>query len=197
MKIYTRTGDKGTTSLYNGQRVAKSHELIHATGAVDECNATLGLCAALLRQDPITNRIEAIQKLIMQIESIQTYLFSIGAHISTPRGSSDEVKEQRTRLISQPTQDLENWIDSWQVQLPPLRHFILPGGGIAAATLHQARCQCRHAERRLCSLYEKKLIDPEAIEYINRLSDYLFVAARVVNNILGLQETPWKSTTQG
>jgi cob(I)alamin adenosyltransferase len=194
MKIYTKRGDKGKTSLYSGHEVSKSDELIHAVGTLDECNSLIGLCVALLRKETLKKAPVTFTELIQQLETIQSNLFALGAHTATPRDRSDEKKQGRTRLKAGMTQELETWIDYWQLQLPQLKNFILPGGHWIAASLHHARCECRHAERHLCPLYDKGFIDQEAITFINRLSDYLFVIARLVNHLLGVAETAWKPT---
>lgn len=194
MKIYTKRGDKGKTSLYSGQQISKSDELIHATGTLDECNSLIGLCVSLLRKEMQKQAPVEFEEFVHQLEKIQSHLFAVGAHASTPRDRSDPIKQARTKLSHEPTLLLEQWIDAWQLRLPELKTFILPGGHWVAASLHHARCECRHAERHLCPLFEKGLIDQPAIEFVNRLSDYLFVIARLVNYLLGVEETPWKSS---
>lgn len=190
-KIYTKTGDTGNTSLYNGERVSKNHELIHATGTVDECNSLVGFCVSLLRREQYQHNLLEFQQLIDQLELIQSHLFCVGAHVATPRGRSDETKQKRTQITNVATHQLEEWIDEWQVRLKPLHQFILPGGHWLAASLHHARCECRHAERHLAPLLSQGLIEQSAFEFVNRLSDYLFVVARLTNHLLGVEETPW------
>lgn len=192
MKIYTKRGDKGKTSLYSGHEVSKADELIHATGTLDECNSLIGLCVALLRKECLKKAPSEFSTLIDQLEKTQSNLFTLGAHVATPRDRSDVTKQTRTQVNSEITTELESWIDNWQLRLPALKNFILPGGHWIAASLHHARCECRHAERHLCPLFEKGLISAEAITFINRLSDYLFVIARLVNNLMGVEETAWK-----
>lgn len=192
MKIYTKRGDKGKTSIYSGQEVSKSDELIHATGTLDECNSLIGFCVALLRKENEKRPLAEFKVLVEQLETVQSQIFAIGAHTSTPRDRSDKIKQERTKINPQHTVNMEQWIDAWQLMLPELKNFILPGGHWIAASLHHARCECRHAERHLCPLFEKGMIDKEAIEFINRLSDYLFVIARLVNHVLKFEETAWK-----
>jgi cob(I)alamin adenosyltransferase len=206
MKIYTKTGDQGLTSLYSGQRVPKYHDLIHATGTVDEFNSLLGSCVSFIKSDSSLLHNSQAQIIVIQVELVQSRLFSLGAHLSTPRidpllsdkideakAGSIQDKQQRTTIDTQFALDLEVWIDQWQSELTPLTQFILPGGHLAAAAFHQARSLCRHAERNLCPLYEKGLIDQEAIKFLNRLSDYLFILARLINHLTSTHETVWRA----
>ncbi|GAB4225493.1 MAG: cob(I)yrinic acid a,c-diamide adenosyltransferase [Chlamydiales bacterium] len=186
MKIYTKTGDKGDTSLFNGERVSKSDEKIHTLGTLDECNATLGLAISYLPDEP------KFKKVHNQLIEIQHALFDIGAAVATPRSSSNEKKINQTRFDNQATKSVEDWIDEWDKELPPLKTFILPGGHPSAAVLHLARNICRRAERHAVPLSLHEDVSEQVMMYLNRLSDYLFVLSRVVNHLTGIQESPWR-----
>ena len=177
MKIYTRTGDKGKTGLFGGQRVSKSSVRLHAYGTIDELNACLGIIAS----EPKLPK--TLKKEMMEI---QTLLFYVGADLATPLISSAKI----LRIEPSHALLLEGWIDLTEKNLPPLRQFILPSGSRAGALLHQARTTCRRAERYIVELAEKETINKELIVFVNRLSDYLFVAARFVNMKLKKQEHP-------
>ena len=171
-KIYTRTGDDGTTALGTGERVAKSALRIHAYGTVDETNAAIGL-ARLHTKD--TGELDDM------LARIQNDLFDLGADLCTPETDKKTGREP-LRMIPAQTQRLEAEIDALNANLPPLRSFVLPGGHPAAAFLHLARTIARRAERLMVEATENgEQISPPALEYINRLSDFLFVASRWIN----------------
>ena len=178
MKIYTRTGDDGSTGLIGGSRVAKDDAAIECYGTVDELNATLG--AAILVAD-----IEARE----WIGQVQAELFTIGSQLATPAGAP--------QAASLPIVDakwvtrLEHQIDAAEATLPPLRNFILPGGTEFATRLHVARTVCRRAERLLVATARERTIDPLIVTYMNRLSDWLFVQARRANHAAGVPDVPW------
>lgn len=178
MKIYTRTGDGGETSLYGGARVRKDAVRVHALGAVDECNAALGVALTQAADEEIA----AI------VARIQGELFEVGADLATPLERGDSVP----RIGAEATARLETEIDFMETQLDPLRHFILPGGAGLGATLHLARAICRRAERWLVTLQQADAVNPEAARYMNRLSDHLFVLARFANQRAGIGETRWQ-----
>lgn len=178
MKIYTKTGDKGETRLFDGTKVRKSDPRVEAYGNVDELNSFIGAAAAFL-QDADLKRI---------LEDIQRDLFSVGAELADP---THHGKKQKSRLDGSRVGELEKTIDRFETELSPLRQFILAGGDPAGALLHVARTVCRRAERRVVGLAESVEIDPTSIEYLNRLSDFLFVMARLVNQRKGQQEIPW------
>lgn len=170
MKIYTKTGDSGSSSLYSGERRAKSDAVFAALGDVDELNSAVGLAreyAAPL--DP---------ELASQLETIQSRLLDVGSAVATPIASSSDAKLQRTAFDGGATAALEGWIDAMTAQLPPLTSFILPSGGPAASFLHMARSVCRRAERAVVPLAAGGATDEAVAVYLNRLSDYLFTAAR-------------------
>lgn len=177
-RIYTRTGDAGQTGLFGGGRVPKSHRRVAAYGEVDELNAVLGW--ALLRLDD-----ENAERLRL----IQADLFAIGAHLATPPGARAEA--HLPPLPADRVSAFERWIDAAEAELEPLRSFILPGGGEAGAALHLARTVCRRAERAVVALAEAEDVDAGILAYLNRLSDLLFVMARLANHRAGRTETPW------
>ena len=180
MKIYTKTGDAGETGLFAGPRVRKDNPRIEAYGAVDELNAVLGLA----RCETLPREVEVV------VIRVQSELFSVGAELATP-----EPEKHGTALIGDDhVRALEQAIDEMESKLPALKQFILPVGSRGAATLHVARGVCRRAERRVVTLAENDspVISPRIIRYLNRLGDYLFVAARFANQAAGVTETPWR-----
>ncbi|NDD90852.1 cob(I)yrinic acid a,c-diamide adenosyltransferase [bacterium] len=182
MKIYTKGGDQGQTGLFGGQRVPKDHLRLHTYGTFDELNAFLGLVLSepLLAQDSV------VRSALMRVQS---ELFQLGAELATPPG-----KPVTTRLIEQRDIELlESEIDAMEGKLAPLKSFILPGGSKPSAHLHLSRTVCRRAERELVVLNRSEPVRPEVLGYVNRLSDYLFVAARYVNLELGVPDVPWNS----
>ena len=179
MKIYTKTGDAGETALFGGQRVGKEDIRIDACGTVDELNAFLGRAITYCTSPDIRSR----------LVRVQGELFQVGADLATPL---DAKTSYITRLDSEPIRQLEADIDEWEAILPPLTSFILPGGSQSGAELHIARTVCRRAERRVVSLARAKPINEKTIIYLNRLSDWLFVLARMVNHRQNVSEAPWK-----
>lgn len=188
MKIYTKTGDSGQTSLYTGERVAKNEAIIEAIGSVDECNSSIGVAIAFL---PLP-----CQSVKEQLTRIQHALFDVGAAIATPRTRASSLKLEKTRFDQEGTEQLEEWIDAMQKELPPLRTFILPGGHPAGSFLHLARSLCRRAERAVVPLKEHAEVSEPVFAYLNRLSDYLFVLSRYVNKLLESPETTWEPHKQ-
>lgn len=186
-KIYTRTGDEGTTSLFSGQRVAKDNAFIEALGKVDEANCAIGLAVSFIPKQPLFSEI------IQQLETIQHALFDVGAALATPRTCHQDKKLEKTRFDKQAISSLEKWIDSMETELPSLKTFILPGGHSSGATLHLARSIVRNAERLVVPLFQQKDVSQEVLIYLNRLSDYLFIASRFLNQQCSISETPWKS----
>lgn len=173
-KIYTRTGDDGTTGLVDGSRVSKSNARLHAIGEIDEANCALGVAVQCLESD------EGQTDLVKDLRRIQNDLFDLGADIATP-GSTFEPSPMELRIVPAQVEWLEAAIDRANEQLPPLTSFILPGGSLAAAHMHMARAISRRAERALVAASQSVSINPNALEYVNRLSDYLFVLCRVIN----------------
>jgi len=182
VKIYTRTGDAGQTSLFGGRRVGKDDPRVEAYGAVDELNAVLGLAVAQLGGEEPT-------ELLLRL---QEDLFRLGADLATP-GDAGRAGESRVRVSDDLVEALERAIDRYDAELPPLRQFILPGGTVAGATLHVARTVARRAERCTVALAAREQVNPAALRYLNRLSDLLFVLARWVNHRAGVAEVPWGS----
>lgn len=178
MKIYTRTGDDGSTGLFGGGRVPKDHLRVEAYGTLDELNAVLGLALAQ-GPHPVT---EAFRP-------VQAELLTLGALAATPR----EAKAYATLAPPQVAwvSRLELAIDAWEAGLAPLKTFILPGGSARAAALHHARTVCRRAERACVALSRQAELEPLLLVYLNRLSDALFVAARAANAAEGVADTPW------
>jgi cob(I)alamin adenosyltransferase len=185
MKIYTRTGDKGTTSLFTGTRVHKNHPFIQALGSIDEGNSAIGVALSFLPHDP------SYQETRNQLETIQHTLFDLGAAVATPRTSGSEKKLEKTRFGHEGIDLLEKWIDQMDERLPPLTTFILPGGHPSGAFLHLSRTVIRNAERFVIPLYEQSDVEEDVLIYLNRLSDYLFIASRYVNHLSNISETPW------
>lgn len=181
-KIYTKQGDKGYTSLVGGIKVKKSELSVEAYGTVDEVNSILGIIIAKLSKEQSNPLLDEIEQSMIQV---QQTLFHVGAELSTPSNEKVywPIKEQD---IAQ----LEEMIDQIEVILPPLKQFILPGGSEIGALIHFARTVVRRAERIASSILE---VNPLVLAYLNRLSDYLFVAARYVNIQLGIPETPFVS----
>lgn len=179
MKIYTKTGDRGDTRLFDGTRVRKHDDRVEAYGDVDELHSFIGAAASFLK-DP---------ELVHMLTEIQKDLFSIGAQLADPGFKNQE--KAKFQLSRERITALENAIDNFETELRPLRQFILAGGGNGGALLHVARTVCRRAERRVVSLSERVEVNPNVIEYLNRLSDFLFVMARAVNHREGKEEIPW------
>jgi cob(I)alamin adenosyltransferase len=179
MKIYTKTGDGGETSLFGNIRVSKADARVDAYGEVDEVNACLGAARAAGVDGEIGAALEAIQK----------DLFAIGARLADPT-SRIAPRVAKAAVGEQDVQRLEGIIDRLESELPPLRRFILPGGGPAGAALHLARTVCRRAERRVIAL-GADAVEPILVVYLNRLSDLLFVMARAVNHRAGVADIEW------
>lgn len=180
MKIYTRTGDDGSTALFSGTRVSKDSSAIEAYGTVDELNSWLGFCLASLA-GPEFREIKS------DLLQVQHDLHVLCADLATPFESKTKIE----RLTSARAERLEAAIDRYQTELAPLAQFILAGGHESSARLHIARTVCRRAERLTVSDSHQRQVNPETITYLNRLSDYLFVAARLANRRAGVSDVPW------
>ncbi len=186
-KIYTRTGDDGTTALGTGARVPKHSQRIAAYGTVDEVNAAIGVARQHLA-DPAGTHADLDAILVR----IQNDLFDLGADLCAPEEAATTSQRQRLRVTDVQVRRLEAEIDRMNAQLAPLRSFVLPGGSPAAAALHVARTVCRRAEREIVALADRsgEHVSPQVLKYINRLSDLLFVASRAVND-LGKGDVLW------
>lgn len=178
MKIYTKTGDEGETGLWGGLRVSKDTIRVHAYGTVDECNAAIGVA----RSAQMPARIDAL------LETVQNQLFVVGADLATP-GEAANIP----RVHNDDVMVLEHAIDELEGTLDPLTQFILPGGHASAAHLHLARTICRRAERYVVSLAREEACNVVIGVYLNRLSDFLFVAARAANHLSNVADVPWQS----
>ncbi|MGA1597640.1 MAG: cob(I)yrinic acid a,c-diamide adenosyltransferase [bacterium] len=184
-KVYTRTGDAGTTGLVGGRRIVKDHLRIEGYGTVDELNSCIGLCRSFLAQKEASVRRD---KLDVILEAVQQKLFDMGSELATLSG--DEYEGQ-VKLQPEDAEWLEEVIDAMNEDLEPLRSFILPGGTPLNAFLHQGRTVCRRAERAVIRLSREDEVSPEVVKYLNRLSDFLFVAGRWVTATLGETEALW------
>ena len=165
-KIYTRTGDGGSAGLVDGSRISKSSARMTAIGEVDEANCAIGVAIAALEAGELVDR----------LRRIQNEMFDLGADLATPFGT--EFEQHALRVVARQVERLEEEIDAMNSSLEPLTSFILPGGSMAVALLHQARCVVRRAERAAVALHELTPVNADALAYLNRLSDHLFVAAR-------------------
>ena len=180
-KIYTKTGDLGKTSLIGGTKVPKNNIRIESYGTVDELNSFIGLTADHITRQPLKDI----------LKEIQDRLFTIGSSLAC-----DPDKEPKLKIPDLKESDitlLEHEIDKMNEELEEMKSFILPGGHVAISTAHITRCVCRRAERICVNMMENDLfVDPLVIKYLNRLSDYLFVLARYIGHLLGVQDIPWK-----
>ncbi len=179
MKIYTKTGDEGTTSLFGGKRVSKSDLRIDSYGTVDELNSYIGM----LRDQDVNQKRKSV------LVEIQDRLFTVGSILATEPGNT---KVKIPALQETDISFLEQQIDSMDAQLPPMKSFVLPGGHASVSFGHIARTVCRRAERLVIALNQQEKVDGLVIKYLNRLSDYLFVLCRMMTQELGAEETPWK-----
>ena len=181
MKIYTKTGDNGETSLFGGKRVRKDNPRISAYGTVDELNAVLGIVVTEVKDEELNS----------VLQSLQNELFVLGSDLATPadKGNKGFVIP---RIVKENCEHLEILIDKYDAKLPELKNFILPGGSKGAANLHLARTVCRRAEREVVSLSKNEEINSEVEIYLNRLSDLLFVLARYQNLISGTADINWQ-----
>ena len=180
MRIYTKTGDKGDTGLFGGKRVSKAADRVEAYGTVDELNSTLGV-ARIARVD---DEVDAL------LGRIQVELFDLGGELATVPGK--EAKLGIPPIDAARVEALERAIDRFEEGVPPLKVFVLPGGSVAAARLHVARCVCRRAERRVVALAAAEPVRPDIVHYLTRLSDLLFTLARYANHVAGVEDVPWK-----
>jgi cob(I)alamin adenosyltransferase len=185
MKVYTKTGDAGTTALFGGDRVPKHHIRIESYGTVDELNSYIGL----IRDQQISQNHKEV------LVEVQDRLFTVGAILATPPEKevlkNGEKRLKNLGLLDSDITLLEEQIDRMEDSLPPMTHFVLPGGHTTVSYCHIARCVCRRAERLATHLNEIEEIEPLVLQYLNRLSDYLFVLARKLSDELGADEVKW------
>ena len=177
MKIYTKTGDGGNTGLQGDFRIAKSHPRIMAYGTVDEANATIGIVLTNTLDDDITEI----------LSQIQNDLFVLGSDLS-----NQNLNDLKNRISIKNVEALEEVIDKFESELPPITNFILPGGNVAAAQIHQVRTSVRRAETLVVKLSDKDEINSNCIKYLNRLSDLMFVMGRLINKRNGVEDIIWK-----
>jgi cob(I)alamin adenosyltransferase len=185
MKIYTKTGDAGETGLYGGARVSKTDARVEAYGTVDELNALLGLARAHANDVQVDRT----------LEDVQNALFDVGADLATPLDA--KARKRITAVDADDVAWLEGQIDGYEEELAPLKAFILPGGNPTGAALHAARAVARRAERRVVALEAEHEVNEHARIYLNRLSDLLFVLARIVNMRAGVSESAWRVRDRG
>lgn len=181
MRLYTRRGDDGMTDLIGG-RVKKCHPRVEAYGTVDELNSVLGMVRALMEDKGLAKKVEKVQR----------DLFVLGSELATAQGSKPPVKLSAARVKA-----LEREIDEFQNEAPPPKLFVLPGGSFTVALVHFARTVCRRAERYVVALSEEEKVRPVVLQYLNRLSDWLFALALVVNRRTGFSETTWEGRHKG
>jgi cob(I)alamin adenosyltransferase len=182
LKIYTKTGDQGTTALLGGGRVRKSHPRVAAYGTVDELNSAVGWAVAAASDAQIKERLALLQH----------DLFTLGAELARPPKAEGRKRPEVPELPLPRIEEMERWMDEAEGELAPLREFILPGGSTGAAALHMTRTVCRRAEREIVALAENEPIDGEILRYLNRLSDLLFVFARLENARTGTPDVVWR-----
>ncbi len=178
MKVYTKKGDKGLTGLIGGTRVPKQSLRIESYGTVDELNSYIGLCRDLIGTESI----------VKELIEIQDRLFTMGSLLA-----ADPVKNtmKLPELTQEDVTHMENWIDAYSEQLEPMKFFVLPGGHVTVSQLHIARCVCRRAERLVAALHEEVQLYSLPMQYLNRLSDYIFTLCRFMAKELNIEETPW------
>lgn len=191
MKIYTKTGDKGETGLIGGKRVSKTSSRIIAYGLVDELNSHIGLVISLLR----LRDMDLLGDIINLLVSVQNELFVIGCDLADPRNPSEgpsDGQKKTPRVEKNMILQLENTIDKFETRLNPITYFILPGGSTESSSIHISRSAARRAEIAAITLSRNEKINPNIIVYLNRLSDLLFVCARLVNHCLRVEDVAWK-----
>ena len=179
MKLYTRTGDDGTTGLFGGDRVSKDDLRIEAYGAVDELNAQMGMILVVCE----------VPLLKEHLSPLQSRLFDLGADLATPCGSEHE--DKISRMAEENVTNLERSIDAIEGRNEPIKTFVMPGGTELASRIHVARCTCRRAERAIVRLAHRDTVNIHTIEFVNRLSDLLFAASRLANREAGVLDVPW------
>ncbi|MEK6642503.1 MAG: cob(I)yrinic acid a,c-diamide adenosyltransferase [Planctomycetota bacterium] len=187
-KLYTKTGDDGSTSLFDGSRVQKDHIRVTAYGEVDELSAVLGLTASVLGTLGIRPEWTLLRE---RLAIIQNELFTLGAELATPMEAGDAKQKRVPRIGPSEIARLESWIDDATAPVAPLTTFVLPGGSIAASHFHICRTVCRRAERAVISLSHEAKINPNIVIHLNRISDLCFAWARFANHVEGVADVPW------
>lgn len=190
MKLYTRSGDDGTTGLFGGERVPKDHPRIEAVGAIDELNASLGLAASACEPSVAIH-----QTMLGIFAELQSRLFDVGADLATPQDAADKHQAKIARIGPDHVAQAERWIDQIDGGNAPMKNFVMPGGTELAARLHLTRTVCRRAERAMVHLSRSETVNPQTIIYINRISDLLFAIARRANKEAGVADVPWVPET--
>jgi cob(I)alamin adenosyltransferase len=183
-KIYTKTGDKGTSAVFTGERRVKDDAVFEALGTTDELSSHLGLA--------MEYSTEAGHDFVDKLVAVQCVLQDVGSSIATPKSSARDAHVKKTAFSEENVKDIESWIDQYTEQLPPLKNFILPSGGKTSSALHVCRAVCRRAERRVVPLVRDGDMDSEPAVYLNRLSDFLFTLARYAARTEGKQEVVYK-----
>lgn len=191
MAIYTRTGDEGDTALFGGGRVPKNDKRVQAYGAVDELNSFVGLALTSLPESSLPEPSLPESDVVSGLRLIQNDLFALGANLATPQGDDARARPHTPDVPVDRVEAMEQWIDQATEELPELREFVLPGGTEMAATLHVCRSVCRRAERAVVALGREESLDAGIVPYLNRLSDLLFVWARLENHRAGHADVPW------
>jgi len=190
LKIYTKTGDQGSTSLVGGQRISKSDLRLDAYGSLDELNASLGIVRSfVLNLKNQANFAPLAEELDAKIQRIQNYLFTLGSHLACADAG---LKSKLPQFLDSEVTWMENQMDELTEHLPELKNFILPGGAVVGSGLHMSRTLCRRAERSVVRLGEAETIEEHIVIYLNRLSDYLFVLARHSNHQQGISDPIWQ-----
>lgn len=189
-KIYTKTGDQGQTSLVGGRRVSKLDERLDAYGTLDELNSSIGLLVSALADMKLAfakspNSLEFIQELL---QVVQNSLFNVGSQLAC---EDPQMRSELPHISDEAIRRLELAMDQWESELPPLRQFILPGGSRGASLAHVARAICRRAERRALAVHETDPQDANSLIFLNRLSDFLFLLARLLNQAVGVSDVTW------
>jgi len=192
-KVYTRLGDRGTTSLIGGDEVTKDSARIESYGTVDELGAVLGLLRCALAE-PSGGHQEERRELVETLHRVQNDLFDLGNMLSAPARLADQVPHP---ITAERIAWLEATMDGWNAELPILRSFVLAGGGRYSALAHHARTVCRRCERRVVALGREEIVAPEVFQYLNRLSDLLFVLARHLARVFGEEEPLWETPIRG
>ena len=190
MKIYTKTGDKGETGLIGGKRISKSDPRIIAYGSIDELNSNIGLIVSVLNKKDRDMFLDLTDLLV----KVQNDLFIIGSDLADPRPFLENKNKYHTpRAMENMASYLECKIDKFESELSPIKFFILPGGSVESSLIHISRSMTRRAETAVTALSKSQTINPAILIYLNRLSDVLFVAARLVNKRVGIEDVPWQS----